>query len=110
MREALDAFVIRGVASNIPFQAALLAHPEFVAGDFNTGFIAEHYAGGFRAEDVAHDDPRLPASRWPRRSTAATANARPASAASCPATARQIGERLRRRRPTASAARIATCR
>ncbi|MGF6526025.1 acetyl-CoA carboxylase biotin carboxylase subunit [Variovorax sp. PvP013] len=57
MREALDAFVIRGVGSNIPFQAALLAHPKFVAGDFNTGFIAEHYAQGFRAEDVAHDDP-----------------------------------------------------
>ena len=57
MREALNGFVIRGVSSNIPFQAALLAHPRFVAGDFNTGFIAEHYAGGFRAEDVNHDDP-----------------------------------------------------
>ena len=32
MREALNAFVIRGVSSNIPFQSALLAHPEFVAG------------------------------------------------------------------------------
>ncbi|MCA0239482.1 MAG: acetyl-CoA carboxylase biotin carboxylase subunit [Proteobacteria bacterium] len=57
MREALNGFVIRGVSSNIPFQAALLAHPKFVAGDFNTGFIAEHYGHGFRAEDVAHDDP-----------------------------------------------------
>ena len=57
MREALNAFVIRGVSSNIPFQAALLAHPKFVAGDFNTGFIAEHYGHGFRAEDVPHDDP-----------------------------------------------------
>ena len=57
MREALNAFVIRGVSSNIPFQAALLAHPKFVAGDFNTGFIGENYAHGFRAEDVPHDDP-----------------------------------------------------
>ncbi len=57
MREALNGFVIRGVSSNIPFQAALLAHPKFVAADFNTGFIAEHYGRGFRAEDVAHDDP-----------------------------------------------------
>jgi propionyl-CoA carboxylase alpha chain len=57
MREALNAFVIRGISSNIPFQAALLAHPKFVAGDFNTGFIAEHYAGGFRSEQVQHDDP-----------------------------------------------------
>jgi propionyl-CoA carboxylase alpha chain len=56
MREALNGFVIRGVSSNIPFQAALLAHPKFVAGDFNTGFIAENYAKGFRAEDVPHKD------------------------------------------------------
>ena len=57
MREALNAFVIRGVSSNIPFQAALLAHSKFVAGDFNTGFIAEHYSQGFAAEDVPHEDP-----------------------------------------------------
>jgi len=56
MRGALNGFVIRGISSNIPFQAALLAHPKFVAGDFNTGFIAEHYGQGFRAEDVPHDD------------------------------------------------------
>ena len=56
MRQALNGFVIRGVSSNIPFQAALLAHPKFVAGQFNTGFIAEHYGKGFRAEDVPHND------------------------------------------------------
>ncbi len=60
MREALNGFVIRGVSSNIPFQSALLAHPKFVAGDFNTGFIAENYAQGFRAEDVPHDDAAFP--------------------------------------------------
>ena len=57
MRAALNSFVIRGISSNIPFQAALLAHPKFVTGEFNTGFIAEHYAQGFKAEDVPHDDP-----------------------------------------------------
>ncbi len=56
MKSALNSFVIRGISSNIPFQAALLAHPQFVAGDFNTGFIAEHYGQGFFAEDVPHDD------------------------------------------------------
>ena len=70
MREALNAFVIRGVSSNIPFQAALLAHPQFVAGDFNTGFIAEHYGQGFRAEDVPHEDANflvaLAAAAWRR--------------------------------------------
>jgi propionyl-CoA carboxylase alpha chain len=57
MREALNGFVIRGISSNIAFQAALLAHPDFVSGRFNTGFIAEHYGKGFAAEDVAHADP-----------------------------------------------------
>ena len=56
MREALNGFVIRGISSNIPFQAALLAHPDFVAGHFNTGFIAEHFSKGFHAEDVPHED------------------------------------------------------
>jgi propionyl-CoA carboxylase alpha chain len=56
MREALNGFVIRGISTNIPFQAALLAHPRFVSGDFNTGFIAEQYSQGFRAEDVPHED------------------------------------------------------
>jgi len=57
MRAALNGFVIRGISSNIPFQAALLAHPDFVSGAFNTGFIAEHYAQGFHSEDVPHEDP-----------------------------------------------------
>jgi propionyl-CoA carboxylase alpha chain len=57
MRAALNAFVIRGVSSNVSFQSALLAHPKFAAGDFNTGFIAEHYGKGFSSADVAHDDP-----------------------------------------------------
>ena len=32
MRDALNAFVIRGVSTNIPFQAALMQHPRFVSG------------------------------------------------------------------------------
>jgi propionyl-CoA carboxylase alpha chain len=57
MRDALNAFVIRGISSNVAFQSALLAHPQFVAGDFNTGFIAQHYGRGFAAGDVPHEDP-----------------------------------------------------
>jgi propionyl-CoA carboxylase alpha chain len=68
MREALNGFAIRGISSNIPFQAALLAHPKFVAGQFNTGFIAEHYGRGFTAEAVPHDDPMF------MRALAAVAN------------------------------------
>ena len=59
MREALNAFAIRGISSNIPFQAALLAHPKFIAGDFNTGFIAEQYPQGFSNAALPEADPML---------------------------------------------------
>jgi propionyl-CoA carboxylase alpha chain len=52
MRAALNDFVIRGIHSNIPFQAALLQHPRFVNGDFTTGFIAEEYPEGFKKDSV----------------------------------------------------------
>jgi propionyl-CoA carboxylase alpha chain len=56
MRAALNKFVIRGIHSNIPFQAALMQHPRFISGDFNTGFIAEEFPHGFRASDVKPAD------------------------------------------------------
>jgi propionyl-CoA carboxylase alpha chain len=59
MRDALNQFVIRGVASNISFQAALMQNPRFLSGDFNTGLIAEQYPKGFNAADVPHADPAM---------------------------------------------------
>lgn len=59
MRAALNKFVIRGIHSNIPFQSALMQHPRFISGDFNTGFIAEEFPHGFRASDVKATDPGL---------------------------------------------------
>ncbi len=59
MRDALNAFVIRGVASNIAFQAALMQHPRFISGDFNTNFIAEEFPKGFHAASLVHGDPLL---------------------------------------------------
>jgi propionyl-CoA carboxylase alpha chain len=59
MRDALNGFVIRGISCNIPFQAALMQHPRFISGVFNTGFIAEEYADGFDSSMVPHDDPAL---------------------------------------------------
>lgn len=62
MRTALNEFVIRGIHSNIPFQAALFQHPRFISGNLNTGFIGEEYPKGFSAEMVKPSDPnRLPA-------------------------------------------------
>jgi len=59
MRDALNAFVIRGVSSNIAFQSALMQHPRFQSGKFNTGFIAEEFPRGFSAESLVHEDPLL---------------------------------------------------
>ena len=86
MRDALDA-LRRSAASRAtsPFQSALLAHPRFAAGDFDTGFIAEEFPQGFTARLGRIADPTsCSRSRWPP--TAACWRARPASAASCPAT------------------------
>ena len=40
----LREFRIEGVATNIPFLAAVLAHPDFIANRINTGFIDTHVA------------------------------------------------------------------
>ena len=47
--DALDAFVIDGIRHNVPFLAALMAHPRWRAGKLSTSFIAEEFPGGFHA-------------------------------------------------------------
>jgi propionyl-CoA carboxylase alpha chain len=59
MRRALDQFVVRGVETNIAFQAALLRHTRYISGDFDTGFMAEEYPSGFNAADMPHVDTSL---------------------------------------------------
>ncbi len=46
---ALDAFVVDGIRHNVPFLAALMAHPRWREGRLSTGFIAEEFPGGYRA-------------------------------------------------------------
>ena len=70
-------------SSNIAFQAALLAHPRFVAGDFNTGFIAEEYPHGFDASRAPQADPRLAARARGRHQPAPARPLGRASAGSC---------------------------
>jgi propionyl-CoA carboxylase alpha chain len=47
--DALDSFVVDGIRHNIPFLAALMAHPRWHAGKLSTGFIAEEFPSGFHA-------------------------------------------------------------
>ncbi len=48
--DALDAFVIDGIRHNIPFLAALMAHPRWRAGKLSTAFIAEEFPDGFHPQ------------------------------------------------------------
>jgi propionyl-CoA carboxylase alpha chain len=69
MREALNRFVVRGISTNIAFQAALMRNPRFLEGRLHTGLIAEDYPNGFHPSDAAHPRPLLVASvaayaRW----------------------------------------------
>jgi propionyl-CoA carboxylase alpha chain len=52
MREALDAYYIRGLNHNMPFLAALLGHERFAAGRLTTGFIAEEFPDGFHGVEL----------------------------------------------------------
>ena len=61
MRRALDEFYVRGVSHNMPFLAALMAHPRFRAGKLSTNFIAEEFTGGFTAAHLPPRDRRC----WP---------------------------------------------
>jgi propionyl-CoA carboxylase alpha chain len=47
MRNALDSFEVEGIGHNLPFVAAVMDHPKFIAGEMTTAFIAEEYPEGF---------------------------------------------------------------
>ncbi len=55
MLRALDRFEIRGIQSNIPFLAALVQHPRFLAGETTTGFIEEEFPEGFSGNALSQD-------------------------------------------------------
>ena len=41
MRSALGEFVIQGIDTNLDFQFDIVSNPDFIKGNFDTGFIAE---------------------------------------------------------------------
>ncbi|MFH1814204.1 MAG: acetyl/propionyl/methylcrotonyl-CoA carboxylase subunit alpha [Pseudomonadota bacterium] len=59
LRDALDAFCIRGPNHNIAFVSAVLGHPRFAAGNFTTAFIAEEYPHGYDPTTAAYEDEAL---------------------------------------------------
>jgi acetyl-CoA carboxylase biotin carboxylase subunit len=39
MKHALDEFIVEGVPTTIPFHKMILAHPDFISGNYDTNFI-----------------------------------------------------------------------
>jgi acetyl-CoA carboxylase, biotin carboxylase subunit len=42
MRRALSEYVVTGIRTNLAFHEKLFQHPEFIAGEYDTGFIERH--------------------------------------------------------------------
>jgi acetyl-CoA carboxylase biotin carboxylase subunit len=42
MRRALSEYIVTGIRTNLAFHEKLFQHPDFVAGDYDTGFIERH--------------------------------------------------------------------
>ncbi len=55
MKEALGAFVIRGVSTNIGFLQSIINSPKFRAADISTHFIDEEYKGGFEGPQLSSE-------------------------------------------------------
>lgn len=45
LRAALREFEVGGIATNIPFLRRLVDHPQWIAGDFDTGFVPRFLSG-----------------------------------------------------------------
>ena len=56
MRRALSEYVVTGIRTNLPFHERLFEHPEFVRGEYDTGFIDRHQEALLRGSLVKEED------------------------------------------------------
>ena len=42
-KRALDEYVVKGITTNVRYLHALLSHPEFTGGDYDTGFLTRQH-------------------------------------------------------------------
>ncbi len=54
MKRALGEYVVKGITTNIRYLRAIMDHPEFASGDYDTGFLMRAHA-----QLLGSDDPRL---------------------------------------------------
>jgi len=55
MQDAIANYLIEGVQHNLPFLAALFAHPALLAGNLTTRFIEDHFPTGFNSREYESD-------------------------------------------------------
>jgi acetyl-CoA/propionyl-CoA carboxylase biotin carboxyl carrier protein len=75
MLRALQEYEIAGPSSTVPFAAAVLAHPVFVAGEVGTTFVERHLGeleAAVQAEAAPDPDPDIPQSEGVDREEART--------------------------------------
>ncbi|MBL9024158.1 MAG: acetyl-CoA carboxylase biotin carboxylase subunit [Myxococcales bacterium] len=56
MQRALSEYVVTGIRTNLAFHQKLLAHPEFAAGRYDTGFLERHKADLLGYAHVREED------------------------------------------------------
>jgi acetyl-CoA carboxylase, biotin carboxylase subunit len=59
MRRALDEYEVRGIETNLAFHRRCVRHPQFIAGEFDTGFIGREAAALAPAAEPAAIDAAL---------------------------------------------------
>lgn len=50
-QRALSEYVVKGITTNIRYLKAILAHPEFIEGDYDTSFLTRQHDALLGAED-----------------------------------------------------------
>ncbi|HEY1907496.1 MAG TPA: acetyl-CoA carboxylase biotin carboxylase subunit [Myxococcaceae bacterium] len=58
-RRALSEYVVKGITTNIRYLRAILAHPEFVGGNYDTGFLPRNHAALLGRQDPALEEAAL---------------------------------------------------
>jgi acetyl-CoA carboxylase biotin carboxylase subunit len=61
-QRALSEYVVKGITTNIRYLKAILAHPEFIEGDYDTSFLTREHETLLGAEDAKLSEMALLAS------------------------------------------------
>jgi acetyl-CoA carboxylase biotin carboxylase subunit len=58
-RRALSEYVVKGITTNVRYLSAILAHPEFVGGNYDTSFLPRNHAALLGRQDAALEETAL---------------------------------------------------